>query len=60
MTILTGIVLALVFGGVGLLWYLVYGRGGDVVSCCHCGQCISTGECVMTRKKSGRKPGVDA
>ena len=33
-------------------------RNGGTVGCCHCGQCIATGECVMRRnlqKKAAKK-----
>ena len=60
MTWLTRIVLIGLFAGVCWVWHQVYGKGGEdgVVSCCGCGQCAFSGECVMV-KKTPKKSTVD-
>ena len=54
----TWILLIGTFVGVTWVWYQVYGNNDDVVSCCGCGQCAHTGECVMVKKRT-KKGGVD-
>jgi len=45
------------FAGAAWVWYQMFGKNSDVVSCCGCGQCAATGECVMV-KKSAKKCGA--
>lgn len=54
---LFGILALLVaFGGAGWVWYRVNNDKSGAVSCCGCGQCARTGECVMVKgKKRGKK-----
>ena len=54
MTWLTWIILAIIFGGTTWVWYQVFGKGGQegAVSCCGCGQCAVSGECVMVKKRA--------
>lgn len=49
----TLVLLALVLGGVAWVWYRVNNHKSGAVSCCGCGQCARTGECVMVK---GKKP----
>ena len=50
--------LAAVLGGAFWAWYKVNTHESGAVSCCGCGQCARTGECVMVKKsgKKGQKP----
>lgn len=45
--------LVLVLGGVAWVWYRVNNHKSGAASCCGCGQCVRTGECVMVK---GKKP----
>lgn len=45
------IVLLAVFGGAGWIWYRVNHDESGAISCCGCGQCARTGECVMVRQR---------
>ena len=56
MTWLTWVVLIGTLVGIFWVWYQVYGRKNDIVSCCGCGQCAFSGECVMVKKKAVEKP----
>ena len=47
MTWLTWILLALVLGAATWVWYRINTDKSGTVSCCGCGQCARTGECVM-------------
>ena len=50
--------LGLALGGAGLVWYKVNNHKSGVVSCCGCGQCARTGECVMVKgRKRTKKEG---
>ncbi|MCI6567742.1 hypothetical protein [Dysosmobacter sp. HCP28S3_G4] len=51
MTWTTWIILGLVLGGAGCLWYRVNNHKSGAVSCCGCGECARTGECVMVKGK---------
>lgn len=37
--------------GAGWVWYRVNNDKSGAVSCCGCGQCAHTGECVMVKGK---------
>jgi len=47
------LVVLAVLGGAAWVWYRVNNHKSGVVSCCGCGQCARTGECVMVK---GKKP----
>ena len=58
MTWVTWVLLALVLGGTAFAWYKVNNHKSGVVSCCGCGQCVRTGECVMVKgRKKAKKEG---
>ena len=57
MTWVTWVLLALVLGGTAFAWYKVNNHKSGVVSCCGCGQCAATGECVMVKRKKAVKKG---
>ena len=59
MTWLTWILLVLVFGGAAWVWYRINNDKSGAVSCCGCGQCARTGECVMVKGKKPVKKGKD-
>ncbi len=48
----TWLLLGLALGGAAWAWYKVNSHKSGAVSCCGCGQCARTGECVMVK---GRK-----
>ena len=58
MTWYTWLLLALVLGGATWIWYRINTDKSGTISCCGCGQCARTGECVMVKKsgKKGKKP----
>ena len=49
----TLVLLVLVLGGGAWVWYRVNNHKSGAASCCGCGQCVRTGECVMVK---GKKP----
>ena len=52
----TWLLLALVLGGATWVWYRINNDKSGTISCCGCGQCARTGECVMVKgKKSVKK-----
>ena len=54
MTLFTWILLAMVLGGTAWGWYVINTHKSGAISCCGCGQCAATGECIMV-KKSAKK-----
>ena len=52
---LTVILVAAVLGGVGWIWYQVFGDKNEVVSCCGCGECAHHGECIMVKKRAKKR-----
>ena len=59
MTWLTWLLLALVLGGAAWVWYRINTDKSGAVSCCGCGVCARTGECVMVKGKKSSKKGKD-
>ena len=59
MTWLTWLLLALVLGGAAWVWYRINTDKSGTISCCGCGQCARTGECVMVKGKKSAKKGKD-
>ena len=57
MTVLTWILLALALGAAAWVWYRIQNDKSGAVSCCGCGQCAATGECVMVKRKKAVKKG---
>ena len=58
MTALTWILLALALGAAAWVWYRIQNDKSGAVSCCGCGQCVRTGECVMVKgRKQAKKEG---
>lgn len=53
MTWVTWVLLAVVLGAAAWAWYRVNTHKSGAVSCCGCGECARTGECVMVK---GKKP----
>ena len=59
MTWYTWLLLALVLGGATWIWYRINTDKSGTISCCGCGQCARTGECVMVNGKESVKEGKD-
>ena len=55
MTILALALVVSVLAGVGVVWAKVNDPRNGVVSCCGCGKCARTGECVMVQKKVAKQ-----
>ena len=55
MTVLSWILLVGVLAVVAFIWAKVNDPKQGVVSCCGCGKCAHTGECVMVGKKAAEK-----
>ena len=54
-TVLSWILLGGVLAVVAFIWAKVNDPKQGVVSCCGCGECAHTGECVMVGKKAAGK-----
>jgi len=54
-TVLTWILLVGVLAVVAFIWAKVNDPKQGVVSCCGCGKCAHTGDCVMVCKKAAQK-----
>ena len=52
MTVFTWILLIGVFVGIGWVWYRINTDKSGAISCCGCGQCAVSGECVMVKKNT--------
>ena len=49
------ILLVLVLGAAGWVWYRVQNDESGAFSCCGCGRCAAAGECVMHRRVKREK-----
>ena len=52
MTVFTWVLLIGVLVGIAWVWYAVNTDKSGAISCCGCGQCARSGECVMVKKTS--------
>jgi len=52
MTVFTWILLIGILGGTAWVWYAINTDKSGAISCCGCGQCAISGECVMVKKKT--------
>ena len=52
MSVFTWILLIGVFVGIGWVWYRINTDKSGAISCCGCGQCAVSGECVMVKKNT--------
>lgn len=50
------ILLTVLFGVVAWIWYRLHNDESGAISCCGCGKCAVSGECVMVKKKRAEKP----
>ena len=55
MTYVTWMLLIMALGASAWIWYRLNNHKSGVVSCCGCGQCARTGECVMVKGKKAVK-----
>lgn len=59
MNLLGFLALLAAFAGAAWVWYRVNNHKSGAVSCCGCGQCARTGECVMVKGKKRVKKEED-
>ena len=59
MTVLTWVLLAVALGTAVCVWYRIQNDKSGAVSCCGCGKCAATGECVMVKGKKRVKKEKD-
>ena len=52
MTLFTWILLIGILAGTAWVWYTINTDKSGAISCCGCGQCAISGECVMVKKKT--------
>ena len=55
MTLGGWILLAVIAVGIGGLVYLLNNDKSGAMPCCHCGQCIATGHCVMRARQAEKR-----